>query len=181
VADYSALIVPVPEAAEVVDRYRRRLDPTARDGMPAHVTLVAPFAPPSDIDESVVAALTAVFEGVAAFDFALSDVGWFDRHVTYLAPERAAPFVALTTLVASAFPAYQPYGGEFAEVVPHLTVGENAHPLRLRRAAERVRQHLPIPARASEVWLMTTEGERGRWRPAHIFHLGGSEGATPQG
>jgi hypothetical protein len=175
VAAYSALVVPVPEAEEVVGRYRRRLDPTARDGMPAHVTVVAPFAPPSEIDEPLVARLAAVFGELAPFDFALSKVGWFDRRVTYLAPEPGLPFVDMTTLVTSAFPSYRPYRGEFAEVVPHLTVGEAAHPLRLRHAAERVRPRLPIRARATEVWLMTIDDERARWKRLHLFRLGSTD------
>jgi 2'-5' RNA ligase len=177
VAEYSALVVPVPEAEEVVGRYRRLLDPAARDGMPAHVTVVAPFAPPSEIDGPLVARLAAVLGELGAFDFALCDVGWFDRKVTFLVPEPALPFVNMTTLVTSAFPSYLPYGGEFAEVVPHLTIGEAAHPFRLRHAAQRVRHRLPIRSCATEVWLMTINDEWARWRQLHVFCLDGT-GAT---
>ncbi len=146
--------------------------------MPAHITVVAPFAPPSEIDGAALALLTSVLGEFSAFNFALREVGWFGRNVTYLAPEPAVPFVDMTTRVASAFPSYLPYGGEFAEVVPHLTVGEAAHPIRLRRAARRVQEKLPVPARAKEVWLMTLDGERAHWKRRHSFNLADATDAT---
>ncbi len=146
--------------------------------MPPHITVVAPFAPPSEIDEAALLLLTSVLGELPAFDFELREVGWFGRNVTYLAPEPALPFVDMTTRVASAFPSYPPYGGEFPEVVPHLTVGEAAHPIRLRRAARRVQERLPVPARATEVWLMTVDGEGARWKRRHTFGLAEAAGAT---
>jgi len=178
VATYSALVVPVLEAEEVVGRYRRRLDPTTRRGMPAHITVVAPFAPPSEIDEATLTLLTSVLGELSAFSFELRQIGWFGDKVTYLTPEPAEPFVEMTRRVVSAFPSYVPYGGEFAEVVPHLTVGEGAHPIRLRRAARRLHEKLPVRARANEVWLMTLDDERTRWRRSHTFVLGDRRGAT---
>jgi len=140
--------------------------------MPAHITVVAPFAEPSEIDEATLTSLTSVLGKVSAFSFALSDIGWFGRKVTYLAPDPAGPFVELTTRVVSAFPSYVPYGGEFAEVVPHLTVGEGALHTRLRRATRQLHEQLPVPARAHEVWLMTLGDERATWKRMHTFLLG---------
>ena len=46
----TAVVVPIPEAEGVVGPYRARLDHAAELGVPAHVTVIAPFAPPDLID-----------------------------------------------------------------------------------------------------------------------------------
>jgi hypothetical protein len=45
----SAVLVPVPEAERAVSRHRARLDAAAALGVPAHVTVLFPFVPPSEI------------------------------------------------------------------------------------------------------------------------------------
>ena len=45
----SAVVIPVPEAEAVVGPHRARLDPFAAWGVPAHVTVLAPFVPPHAI------------------------------------------------------------------------------------------------------------------------------------
>jgi hypothetical protein len=46
----SALIVTVPAAEEAVGPHRAHFDKAAAWGVPAHVTILYPFMPPSDID-----------------------------------------------------------------------------------------------------------------------------------
>jgi hypothetical protein len=41
----SALLLPVPAAEAAVGPYRALLDPSARDGVPAHITVLYPFLP----------------------------------------------------------------------------------------------------------------------------------------
>ena len=40
----------------------------------------------------------------------------------YLAPEPSAPFIALTGALVTEFPQFPPFAGEFATIIPHLTV-----------------------------------------------------------
>jgi hypothetical protein len=49
----SALIIVVPEAERLVKPFRDRHDPSAKDGVPAHITLLYPFKPPAEINNSV--------------------------------------------------------------------------------------------------------------------------------
>lgn len=167
----SALIVRVPEAEELVADLRERFDPVARLGVPAHVTILVPFVAPERLDDEVLRRLHMALGSVRPFAFRLADVGCFED-VVYLAPEPAAPFVALTTAVHHAFPEHPPYGGAHASVVPHLTV---AH---LRGTAQRevetsLRAALPRPhgigGRCSEVVLI--ENGTGRWLPRHVVSL----------
>ncbi len=172
----SAIVVPVPDAEPVADRWRRRLDPSRRQGMPAHITVLTPFLPPPMIDGVVVARLAELFGEIDAFDFSLMRTEWFDRRVVYLSPEPVDAFVEMTRAVQASFPDYRPYGGAFATVVPHLTIAEGAHPLRMRRAASRFDANLPIRAHASDVWLMVRDVAP-TWRRLHTFALG--DGSPP--
>jgi 2'-5' RNA ligase len=170
-ATESALLVPVPAAEAAVDGLRRKFDPASALGMPAHITVLYPFAPPASMSSSFTEELGAVLEGFEAFEFTLSDVGWFDDRVMYLAPNPRAPFVELTVEISKAFPDYPPYRGAFSEVVPHLTVGEGGWPTRMRRAARRLERVLPIAAEAHEVLLMAPDGV-GHWGVHRAFPLG---------
>jgi 2'-5' RNA ligase len=169
----SGLVVPVAAATATVAPWRERLDPAAVHGVPAHVTVLFPFAPPASIGPVHLQRLSHIFSMARPFDFALTGVGWFGETVVYLTPEPAAPFVALTERVVAAFPEHPPYEGEFDAIVPHLTIGDRGSPVELRRAAAAVAPALPIHARATEVWLMVGAPVPGAWQVRTRFPLGG--------
>jgi len=170
----TALVVLAPEAEPLVKAFRDRWDPSAAAGVPAHVTVLYPFHPPPAIAPHVMARLAQLFAGHAPFDYALTELRRFPN-VLYLAPEPPAPFLALIRSVAEAFPDYPPYGGQFADVVPHLTVAEP----RDRQLLPQIEREfnaaclpkLPLRLRASEVVLM--DNAQGDWRVAARFRLGG--------
>jgi 2'-5' RNA ligase len=168
---FSALIVPVPELESVVrprlaGRSPQSLFP-GRDDVHAHVTLLAPFA--AEVDEGMWAELGSLFGDVTAFEFRLTRVAEFPGGVTYLTPEPASPFRALTQEICRRFPEFPPYGGAFDEVVPHLTVpmhdGEDA--AAVRRELE---PQLPITAHAREAALIWYEP--GAFRVLERFPFG---------
>jgi hypothetical protein len=161
----SAVVVPVPEADAVVAGYRARLDPAATLGVPAHVTLLAPFLPPSLITAATIAALAQIAGSVAAFDCTFARTAWFGERVLWLAPEPDGPFRELTRRLAAAFPQCPPYGGVFADVIPHLTVGEDetAGAGQLRAAEPGVTGRLPVATLVSRAWLMTGTAGPGSW------------------
>jgi 2'-5' RNA ligase len=119
----SALIVVVPEAESHVQDLRRRYDPVASIGVPAHITILVPFIPPDQIGEPELCDLAELFARVTPFSFTLQKVRRFPE-TTYLAPEPCAPLIELTERVMARFPEYPPYGGRFSEVIPHLTVAD---------------------------------------------------------
>jgi hypothetical protein len=170
--------VPVPAAEPAVGQHRARLDEAARDGVPAHVTVLYPFVPPAGISESLLSSLGSLFAEFAAFEFTLDRVSWFGEMVVWLGPRDPAPFTALTNLVFTAFPSCPPYGGQHAEVIPHLTLGHAGPPETLRAAADSVRPYLPVTAVAQEVTLMAgprpgmKDSPPGQWRTIAAFPLG---------
>src|SRR5690348_2380773 len=82
----SALLIAVPAAEPAVGEHRARLDPSARGGVPAHLTVLYPFLAPPLIDDAVLASLAALFAAVPAFAFTLDRVGWFGDEVVWLGP-----------------------------------------------------------------------------------------------
>jgi 2'-5' RNA ligase len=156
----TALIVVVPEAEPYVAELRLAHDSSARLGVPAHITILFPFAPADEVDEGAVGDLLAA---QAAFDFQLASVEHFDDGVTYLAPVPSEPFAALTQAVARRFPACPPYEGMFETVIPHLTVGETMLELD---------PPFPIACRTREVVLIEEQEPGGRWLERRRFPLG---------
>jgi hypothetical protein len=167
----SALIVPVPEAEPVVGRLRAELDPSAALGVGAHVTVMVPFVPPSALDGAATAAVREIVAAHPAFDVVFRRVEWFGETSVWLAPEPAAPFVALTEAVRSRF-GLDPYAGEHGPgVTPHLTVGHKAPLPRLRAAVDHVAGRLPLRARARTLWLAVGSKRPGSWTTVTEFAL----------
>jgi hypothetical protein len=87
----------------------------------------------------------------------------------WLAPDPDAPFRVLTQAVADAFPAYPPYGGQFPDPVPHLTIADRGPPEAMH-AAEQLQPALPIRSTVRSVTL-PTELPTGRWDQTATFFL----------
>jgi 2'-5' RNA ligase len=168
----TALVVPVPEAEEAVGHWRRRHASDAADGMWAHVTLLYPFRDSSAVDETACRGIEAALSPFGSFEFELVATAYFrsEPTVLYLVPAPAAPFVAMTRALAAAFPDTPPYGGAYAEVVPHLSVGDEADASLLAEAEADVSRRLPIGARAGEAELV--EHAPSGWRRRHVVTLG---------
>ena len=150
-------------------RHRLALDPVAPLGVPAHITVLYPFIPPDDVDQSVCDAVTDVLAGFSAFDFALTAVHQFPDGVLYLAPEPAEPFTAITDALTRRWPQYQPYGGAFTSVIPHLSVAVANGATATALEAD-LNGGLPVPSRADAVWLMEGQPED-RWAIRAVFPL----------
>lgn len=167
----TALIVVVPEAEPHVSHLRRQFDPSAKRGLPAHITVLYPFMPPEDVTFAVSDQVRAIALSFAAFDFQLSKVGVFPGAL-YLAPTPAQPFIALTAALTRHFPEYPLYGGQFRSVVPHLTVAQAGGWQHSSAHTELLCALYPsgdISSRCSE--LVLTEDSSGRWQTMHTFPL----------
>jgi 2'-5' RNA ligase len=168
----SGLIVEVPEVEPAVGELRSSLDGNARLGIPAHITVLFPFVPPSEIDDTVLRRLAGIFAAVPAFEHRLVRTSWFDDDVLWLAPEDGAPFRSLTESVQREFPGYLPFGGQYEGVTPHLTIAHHC-PLDQMQSAERLVQgQLPVTCSARAVSLMVQRDTSGTWSRAASFALG---------
>lgn len=147
----TAVIVPVPEAAPAVDRWRE-LTCNAKPsiGVPPHITLLFPFVAP--VTDDLISDLRNVFAPVAPFEVVLSELERFPG-VAYLVPDPSAPFAELTAELVRRFPDHPPYGGASFPVVPHLTIAQGDEEV-LDRAAADVAGSLPITADVVEARLL---------------------------
>ena len=171
----SALVVLVPEAEELVGCFRDRFDPAAADGVPAHISLLYPFKPPGEITPAVIDSLARIFSAICVFEVSLTSLRKFPS-VLYLAPEPDEDLRRLTQAIVTQFPETPPYGGEFADVVPHLTVARAGDAKQLAAIAvdfeSRAMGRLPILCTIREVCLI--ENNDGLWRTRRRFALGTS-------
>jgi len=164
----TALVVEVPEAEPLVGEWRGKYDWSARRGVPAHITILYPFAPTEHLDDELLDGLRRLFAAQAAFRFSLARVARFPD-VAWLAPEPARPFKALTDLVATNYPDYPPYEGIHEQVIPHLTVAEGGVDLQDEVEAA-LSPRLPVEARVDAVSLLA-EDPTERWHRAERFPL----------
>ncbi|WP_435769451.1 2'-5' RNA ligase family protein [Nocardioides sp. SYSU DS0651] len=154
-AGHSVLVVPVPALEACIRGRWQHYDATWVSSDPAfthaHVTALAPFlSRPSVADLARVAAVAAT---TPAFGFTLERLGRFADGTLHLLPDPAAPFATLTARLWAEFPACPPYAGEFADVVPHLTVdrvGPGVTPESVRRELADL---LPLTTRAERLEL----------------------------
>ena len=164
----SGIIVPVPEAESLVRELRYEHDPSARLGVPAHITLVFPFAPP-EVALREGDNLARVFDGFSRFAFSLVGVDRFPATAYLLLSERQ-PFVRMTEAIVARWPQYQPYGGLFPERIPHLTVADHVGAQVLTAVEDSLRPRLPVQCLATEAWLMCS-AQDGLWRKARSFRF----------
>jgi 2'-5' RNA ligase len=153
------LLVPFPELAGVVEPWlEHSAGARPSHGVPPHVTLLFPC--PNEA-----ARIGEVLAEVEAFEVEFRELRRFPQGVVYLAPEPADPLLELTRRLAVRFPGWLPFRGEFAEVVPHLTVAWGE---RLDEAEEAVARELPLHGRARGAVLLA-RGESERWERLASF------------
>jgi len=148
----SAIIVPV-NVPVALARLRDRMDPSAADGVPAHVTLLYPFMPPEALNDDIRRVIERIVAREPSFSVAFRSVARWPS-VVYLPPEPPEPFRRLTAALAAEFPDYPPYEGVHAEVVPHLTVATEVPEDYLAAAEHAAPALLPMRDTVREAWLI---------------------------
>jgi len=162
----TALVALFPELEPLLGAWRRRYTGDGLRGMPPHVTLIFPFADSSEVDD-VLEPLERVFAAVTPFELALRQTARFPG-LLYLRPEPAETFVVITEALVNAFPDFPPYAGEFAEIVPHITVAQGDDEV-LAAAERELEAQLPVKSRVERAWLV--EDTAGGWRRHTAFPL----------
>ena len=164
----SAIVIRVP-VPPGLDRLRRRWDPSAHAGVPAHVTILFPFVPAAGLTSAHRSTLAAIARTVEPIEIAFRRVGRFPT-VVYLAPEPAEPISILIAAVIERYPDYPPYGGVFEESIPHLTVTDDAG-APLDAIAAEAERWLPFTYHATALEVLV-ESPAGRWHRRWRLPLG---------
>jgi 2'-5' RNA ligase len=139
----------------------------AANGMPAHVTLLYPFAEPAALDEGLLGAVARTVAAHPACRLQLVESRrWPDT--LYVAVEPEGSLRALQADLASAFPDFPLYGVG-VPFVPHISIAQGplaSDPGTLDDPAWR---SLPAAAQASHVDLFVRQA--GRWHRRQRFPL----------
>ena len=167
----SAVVLCIPEAEELVDRWRHRYDTAAQHGVPAHITLLYPFVPPDSLTADVDRSLQKLLGRVAPFEIVFSRAGRFGEQVLFLDPEPAEPLVEMIRALSGHF-GIAPYQGTIPldEVRPHLTVVDG-HPGVMDEVEAALRPALPISCHVSEAWIITSD-DTWRWSKLRRVAIG---------
>lgn len=152
---HTVLVIPVPALEGYIRGRWEHYDPAWVSRDPdfthAHITALAPFLPaPTDADLAQVAAIART---TPVFDFVLDEVTAFPDGIVHAVPTPAAPFSVLTARLWEAFPDCPPYAGEFADVVPHLTLDRLGPAVSIASVATDLAGLLPVQARADRLEL----------------------------
>lgn len=156
----SALVVLVPEAEHLVERLRSVHDPMAGRGVPAHVTALHPFR--ATLDDAAHELIAGVCAATPGWSARFGEAERFDDGVVFLAPRPAKPFAELTRRLTAAFPDCPPYGGAFADPIPHLTVGSHLDGETADRLAATLAGFEPFTADVRRLTRLL-EDDDGRW------------------
>ncbi len=172
----AVVLIPSAEVWRPIQTIRQQYDRNARRWMP-HITLLYPFAPRSSFAE-LLPALTATCAEVAPFAITLAHFDLFVRgprgSTIYLAPEPAAPLVALQRRLWEAAPAYDDTRRRANGFTPHLSVGQarsSAEAQVLREMLESSWQPLTFTAGAIQL-IWRGEPPDDIFRVAHTLPLG---------
>ncbi|GHE81361.1 hypothetical protein GCM10017786_09690 [Amycolatopsis deserti] len=163
----SVLAIPVPAADPLLARAAEQ-SPGARRGLPAHISLLYPFLPAAELDETAVATLTGLLEPQPELQVR------FDRchhhgGFVYLRPEPPQPLIALIAALRRQWPGVPPYDGRFGDDVgPHLTIAIGVSPREAAALVRSVDAALPMAARLTEAWLAVFDGT---WQPRGRFRF----------
>jgi 2'-5' RNA ligase len=167
----TVLAAEVATAEPLVKRWRAQLGDSATEAarMPAHVTVLGPFLPMDQCTAPVIEALGAVIGAHGSFTVRFEHCGRFPG-VLYLVPEPDQPFRDLTAAIAARWPEAPPYGGQFTEVTPHLTVVHGHEPETLDRfETTTLTSQLPLQASIESVALFASDGHQ--WQRRTEFPL----------
>ncbi|HEY4091510.1 MAG TPA: 2'-5' RNA ligase family protein [Luteibacter sp.] len=167
------LALLVPDADPLVGDLRAKLDPAAKLGFGAHITLVYPFY---DSDAITVAHLVSLDAAVALhrpLAFSMDAVGTFSSTV-WLAPAPDGEIVELVRALERAFPDLPTAGPAHERFVPHLSVARNVRRASDRDTVARVLEERleddTVRCQCIEVHVMVREPSR--WRSIHRSPLG---------
>jgi 2'-5' RNA ligase len=159
----SSIDILVPELSDLLRPWR---EASAAKGVPPHVSLLYPWrTPPVTADD--IAVLRAAIARVRKFAIRFVAIERFTARALYLKIADESPVRALMRTIHAAFPDSPPYGGEFPDPAPHLTVAKASAEAKLDQLQQELSftlgSHLPLSIEVRSVAVMEEDAE-GFWR-----------------
>ena len=166
---HSVLQLPVPALEEWVRARTAHYDAGFVSTDPrfghAHITALGPFDP--DPSEEALRTVAEIAASTRRIGTRLADLGQFPNGIIHLVPDPADELRELTQRLMEAFPEHPPYGGEFDDVRPHLTVDAASDAVSLASTAHLLRDVVPVDVVLDRLQLAWWESGRchvmGEW------------------
>ncbi|WP_343975456.1 2'-5' RNA ligase family protein [Kribbella koreensis] len=174
----TAILIAVPELTEFTDRWRSVSFSSARptaaltELVPPHVTVLVPWL--QDPSPEDVQRLQDAVVDIEPFDLCFKTAGQFPNGTTWLRPEPFDQVHDLVATVLAAFPECPPYGGQFPDPHPHLTISssDRGGP-GLVAEAQAALEAEEVPAVRLDDLTIWREGDDGIWQLTGSVPLGG--------
>ncbi len=163
----SLMAVPPEEVCRAADVYRQKCHPAAFERLPAHMTVIYPYAPPEAWPE-LLPRLEAVARRVAPFDITLSQWGGGPRGFAWT-PENPGPFMEMRAGFMGATPEEHRPKHKFR---PHLTIGWSLEG-ELGEVWEKIKDDPVDQSFAMDHLWLCRAGEGGYWKLEHRIDLAG--------
>jgi 2'-5' RNA ligase len=174
----TGILIAVPELTEFTDRWRSASYSSARptaaltELIPPHVTVLVPWL--QDPSPEDVQRLGDAIASVEPFELTFPTVGQFPNGTTWLRPEPFDQVCELVATVLATFPECPPYGGQFSDPHPHLTISssDRGGPDLVAEAQAALGAE-EIPAVRLDDLTIWREGDDGIWQLTGSVPLGG--------
>ncbi len=110
--DLTRLVIPVAEISDVVPG--------------AHIALLDPFLPASQVDEGLLGELREIFSELVPFPFVLGEAARFPSGAAYLPPQPVGVFRRITQSLRRTFPEVVGHPTSLHGSIPHLALDDEA-------------------------------------------------------
>jgi 2'-5' RNA ligase len=156
---------------QVIGRWRLPTIEVARRGVAPHVSLLFPWED-APVPDSALQQLTAAIANTEPFTMVLDQVGRFPG-VLWVGPSRDHELRSLAHTIRAAFPQRLPYGGQFPEFTPHVTVARGTETeldlweTELRGSLADLAEPLLV-----DTVVVAQEQPSGHWAVTHRLSLG---------
>jgi 2'-5' RNA ligase superfamily len=156
----TTIVALVPEAEELVASWRTRLDPWAPLGVPAHITMLAPFLPIEAIDDSVVDRVCSIWTRRKPLQLVLVRIAQIPGAIALL-PEETTPLGGVTADLLADWPELASQARTGSGRPYHLTIACRDDPALLAQLLEELAPKLPLRAVLNSLVLIaaTKAGE----------------------
>lgn len=169
----TSIDIHFPELTDLISSYRAKTVAVAAKGVPPHITLLYPWVDASQINNHI-ERLKFTLKHISPFSIIFSSFNFFPNGTLFLQLADDKPIRNVMKAIRNAFPKILPYGGEFLDPAPHLTIAKTRTPeeaLRMKKEIVTVIEpKLPITVDVNQVIVMQ-ETESENWQNAEVIKL----------
>ncbi len=161
----TSIDILVTELENLISPWRQATVSAASKSVPPHISLLYPWRS-APVDKADINALREVVRDHRSLQLKFTGIDNFPNGTIYLGIEKTPELTLLIRKIFKAFPDTPPYGGEFPDPMPHLTIAKSSD-AELEELMQEISAvlspKLPIEIALHEIVVME-EDETGNWK-----------------